>query len=129
MQTKTEMRFVHFSFSFPNEHCAMNISALYSDYKSKSGEQMLNINDLVAQALLTIVSSYFSMSSSNFVLTLSVHREHTNNFYNTLFETLFAKWKCWPIEIVTVKNNLSRTKVHGKRHFNMVLTDSYKAFL
>ncbi|KAM7346404.1 uncharacterized protein ACRADG_006352 [Cochliomyia hominivorax] len=106
----------------------MNITALYYDYHDKSGEQNNHINKFVAAGLLYIIGHYFSSWSSYFVLTLCCRNNHTCNFYNDMFHKMFAEWEEWPLQIVVVKRNEYK-KVPGLRQYNMILTDSYRAFL
>lgn len=107
----------------------MDINALYNDYHDKSGEQENKINNFVANGLIHIIEHYFVQWSSFFVLTLCCRNNHTCNFYNVMLEKMFAQWQEWPLQIVNVINNEQKFKVPGDRQYNMIFTDSYKAFL
>ena len=106
----------------------MNISALFNDYHDKSGEQHDKINKFVANGLIHIIEHYFAQWSSFFVLTLCCRNNHTCNFYNAMFHKMFAQWQEWPLQIVNVNRKEHKT-APGVRQYNMIFTDSYKAFL
>ncbi|XP_037941428.1 uncharacterized protein LOC119674364 [Teleopsis dalmanni] len=61
-------------------------------------------------------------------MTLCCRDEHTCNFYNDMMEKLFQLWDIEILELIVVHAN-SSFRVPGDRKYNLILTDSYKAFL
>ncbi|KAH8303151.1 hypothetical protein KR059_001654 [Drosophila kikkawai] len=106
----------------------MNISALLDSYYDLSGEQMNHINEVVARALLHVVHHYILSVTPSLVLTLCCRSEHTCNFYNEMMNTLFRQWGLAPLQIVNVERGVPWHPVAGRRHFNVIFTDSFEAF-
>ncbi|XP_037723368.1 uncharacterized protein LOC119555822 [Drosophila subpulchrella] len=106
----------------------MNISALLNSYYDLSGEQMNHINEFVARALLHVVHHYILSVTPSLVLTLCCRSNHTCNFYNEMMSTLFRQWGLAPLQIVNVESGVPWHPVPGRRHFNVIFTDSFAAF-
>ncbi|KAH8240537.1 hypothetical protein KR038_007769 [Drosophila bunnanda] len=106
----------------------MNISALLESYHELSGEQMNHINEVVARALLHVVHHHILSVTPSLVLTLCCRSEHTCNFYNEMMSTLFRQWGLAPLQIVNVERGVPWQPVAGRRHFNVIFTDSFAAF-
>jgi len=106
----------------------MNISALLNSYYDLSGEQMNHINEFVARALLHVVHHYILSVTPSLVLTLCCRSNHTCNFYNEMMSTLFRQWGLAPVQIVNVKSGVPWHPVPGRRHFNVIFTDSFAGF-
>ncbi|XP_037932334.1 uncharacterized protein LOC119667119 [Teleopsis dalmanni] len=106
----------------------MNISALIRDFNQKSGEQYISQNWFVAYALIYVIKNYFLKRASHFTLTLSCRDYHTCSFYNDIMEPLFQLWDMQIVQLIVVHMN-STTRIPGDRIYNMMLTDSYTAFL
>lgn len=107
----------------------MNISQLLQTYQDRSGEQTNRINEYVARALLHVVHSHIMSVTPSLVLTLCCRNNHTCNFYNEMMSILFKSWGIAPLQIVTVELGLGRQHfVAGRRHYNLIFTDSYAAF-
>ncbi|EDV34310.2 uncharacterized protein Dana_GF21243 [Drosophila ananassae] len=106
----------------------MNISALLSSYYDLSGEQMNHINEFVARALLHVVHHHILSVTPSLVLTLCCRSNHTCNFYNEMMSTLFRQWGLAPLQIVNVEPDVPWRPVPGRRHFNVIFTDSFAAF-
>ncbi|KAH8287002.1 hypothetical protein KR054_000539 [Drosophila jambulina] len=106
----------------------MNISALLDSYYDLSGEQMNHINEVVARALLHVVHHHILSVTPSLVLTLCCRSEHTCNFYNEMMSTLFRQWGLAPLQIVNVERGVPWQPVAGRRHFNVIFTDSFAAF-
>ncbi|KAM8720671.1 hypothetical protein ACLKA7_006674 [Drosophila subpalustris] len=107
----------------------MNISQLLQTYQDRSGEQTNRINEYVARALLHVVHSHILSVTPSLVLTLCCRDNHTCNFYNEMMSILFRSWGIAPLQIVTVEQGLGRQQfVAGRRHYNLIFTDSYAAF-
>ncbi|KAH8235577.1 hypothetical protein KR032_003317 [Drosophila birchii] len=106
----------------------MNISALLQSYYDLSGEQMNHINEVVARALLHVVHHHILSVTPSLVLTLCCRSEHTCNFYNEMMSTLFRQWGLAPLQIVKVEPGVPWQPVAGRRHFNVIFTDSFAAF-
>ncbi|XP_017051779.1 uncharacterized protein LOC108095265 [Drosophila ficusphila] len=106
----------------------MNISALLNTYYDLSGEQVNHINEFVAGALLHVVHHYILSVTPSLVLTLCCRSNHTCNFYNEMMSTLFRQWGLAPLQIVNVERGVPWHPVPGRRHFNVIFTDSFAAF-
>ncbi|XP_052850017.1 uncharacterized protein LOC128260810 [Drosophila gunungcola] len=106
----------------------MNISALLNSYYDLSGEQMNHINEFVARALLHVVHHFILSVTPSLVLTLCCRSNHTCNFYNEMMSTLFRQWGLAPVQIVNVERGVPWHPVPGRRHFNVIFTDSFAAF-
>ncbi|KAH8363740.1 hypothetical protein KR200_005684 [Drosophila serrata] len=106
----------------------MNTSALLDSYYELSGEQMNHINEVVARALLHVVHHHILSVTPSLVLTLCCRSEHTCNFYNEMMSTLFREWGLAPLQIVNVQRGVPWQPVAGRRHFNVIFTDSFAAF-
>lgn len=106
----------------------MNISALLDSYYDLSGEQMNHINEVVARALLHVVHHHILSVTPSLVLTLCCRSNHTCNFYNEMMSTLFRQWGLAPLQIVNVERGVPWQPVEGRRHFNVIFTDSFAAF-
>ncbi|TDG40698.1 hypothetical protein AWZ03_012885 [Drosophila navojoa] len=106
----------------------MNISQLFQSYQDLSGQQMNQINEYVAQALLHVVHIHIMSVTPSLVLTLCCRNNHTCNFYNEMMSILFRGWGIAPLQIVTVEQGMLRKFIPGRRHYNLIFTDSYAAF-
>ncbi|XP_017085326.1 uncharacterized protein LOC108117424 [Drosophila eugracilis] len=106
----------------------MNISALLNSYYDLSGEQMNHINEFVARSLLYVVHHYILSVTPSLVLTLCCRSNHTCNFYNEMMNTLFRQWGLAPLQIVNVERGVPWRPVPGRRHYNVIFTDSFAAF-
>ncbi|XP_016997593.2 ionotropic receptor 21a [Drosophila takahashii] len=106
----------------------MNISALLNSYYDLSGEQMNHINEFVARALLHVVHHYILSVTPSLVLTLCCRSNHTCNFYNEMMSTLFREWGLAPLQIVNVERGVPWRPIPGRRHYNVIFTDSFAAF-
>ncbi|KAH8284459.1 hypothetical protein KR018_012159 [Drosophila ironensis] len=106
----------------------MNISALLTSYYDLSGEQMNHINEFVARALLHVVHHHILSVTPSLVLTLCCRSEHTCNFYNEMMSSMFRQWGLAPLQIVNVERDVPWRPVPGRRHFNVIFTDSFAAF-
>ncbi|SPP78324.1 uncharacterized protein LOC117581521 [Drosophila guanche] len=106
----------------------MNITGLLSSYCDLSGEQENQINEFVARALLHIVHHHILSVTPSLVLILCCRSEHTCNFYNEMMSTLFRNWGLAPLQIVKVEQGVPWRPVAGRRHFNVIFTDSFAAF-
>ncbi|KRK06718.1 uncharacterized protein LOC26535388 [Drosophila yakuba] len=106
----------------------MNISALLNSYYDLSGEQMNHINEFVARAVLHVVHHYILSVTPSLVLTLCCRSNHTCNFYNEMMSTLFREWGLAPLQIVNVLRGVPWHPVPGRRHYNVIFTDSFAAF-
>ncbi|KAH8419719.1 hypothetical protein KR009_001533 [Drosophila setifemur] len=106
----------------------MNISAMLTSYYDLSGEQTNHINEFVARALLHVVHQHILSVTPSLVLTLCCRSNHTCNFYNEMMRTLFRQWGLAPLQIVNVEKGVPWEPVPGRRHFNVIFTDSFAAF-
>ncbi|XP_041448688.1 uncharacterized protein LOC111080051 [Drosophila obscura] len=106
----------------------MNITGLLSSYCDLSGEQENQINEFVAQALLYVVHHHILSVTPSLVLILCCRSKHTCNFYNEMMSTLFRNWGLAPLQIVKVEEGVPWRPVAGRRHFNVIFTDSFAAF-
>ncbi|XP_017870034.1 PREDICTED: uncharacterized protein LOC108618510 [Drosophila arizonae] len=106
----------------------MNISQLFHSYQDLSGQQMNQINEYVARALLHVVHIHIMSVTPSLVLTLCCRNNHTCNFYTEMMTVLFRDWGIAPLQIVTVEQGMLRKFVPGRRHYNLIFTDSYAAF-
>ncbi|XP_015042163.2 uncharacterized protein Ir7e [Drosophila pseudoobscura] len=106
----------------------MNITGLLSSYCDLSGEQENQINEFVARALLYVVHHHILSVTPSLVLILCCRSEHTCNFYNEMMSTLFRNWGLAPLQIVKVEQGVPWRPVAGRRHFNVIFTDSFAAF-
>lgn len=110
---------------------AMNISQLLQTYHDLSGEQTNQINEYVARALLHVVHHHILSVTPSLVLTLCCRNNHTCNFYNEMMSIMFRQWGISPLQIVNVQRRpegVRRPHVAGRRHYNLIFTDSYLAF-
>ncbi|EDW82672.2 uncharacterized protein Dwil_GK25012 [Drosophila willistoni] len=106
----------------------MNISQLWTSYQDRSGEQMNHINEFVARALLHVVHQHIMSVTPSLVLTLCCRNNHTCNFYNEMMSIMFRQWGISPLQIVNVEEGVPWRRIPGRRHFNVIFTDSFAAF-
>ncbi|XP_043072164.1 uncharacterized protein LOC6565230 [Drosophila grimshawi] len=106
----------------------MNITELLRSYQNLAGDQASHINEYVARSLLHVVHTHIMSMTSSLVLILCCRNQDTCNFYNEMMIILFRSWGIAPLQIVNVMQGMRGRHIPGRRHFNLIFTDSYAAF-
>lgn len=90
--------------------------------------QSIELNTFVANSLKVVVEEFFLKMAPSFIIVVSCRRKSPFNFYLNVMQHLFNMVDNMIVQLVVLDYE-KPVRIEGPRLFNLLLVDSYEAFL
>lgn len=109
----------------------MNVTNLFNFGQTRLEESQINqydMNAVVAQSLCRIIQNFFMEMTTSLMIVISTRRRRTFYFFLNVLEFIFDMIPDLNAQLVFVDHK-NPQRIEGPRFYNLLLIDSYEAFL
>lgn len=105
-----------------------NILNFQIDKLKETQLHSLDRNVYVAQSLRLIIVEFFLQTAPSFMVVISSRRQKQLNFFLNVLEFLFDMTDYLNVQIIFIDHK-NPQRIEGPRFYNLLLVDSFEAFL
>lgn len=105
-----------------------NILNFQIDKLKETQLHSLDSNVYVAQSLRLIIVEFFLQTAPSFMVVISSRRQKQLNFFLNVLEFLFDMTDYLNVQIIFIDHK-NPQRIEGPRFYNLLLVDSFEAFL